>query len=112
MNKTLHTEVRAKRGEIEITVLVFLSAAASLYMYKYMSNHVHNDSVGAAIRAVECSECGLDSAWTRCFQASILDSKSQFFPECCGRHWEGGAELSEQDLPELRHFSSHFQNTI
>lgn len=78
MNKSLHTEVGAKRGEIEITVLVFLSAAASLYMYKYMSNHVHNDSVGAAIRAVECSECGLDSTWTRCFQASILDSKTRF----------------------------------
>lgn len=78
MNKSLHTEVGAKRGEIEITVLVFLSAAASLYMYKYMSNHVHNDSVGAAIGAVECSECGLDSTWTRCFQASILDSKTRF----------------------------------
>lgn len=31
-----------------------------------------------AIRALECSECGLDSAGTRCFRASILDSKKLF----------------------------------
>lgn len=104
--KTFNTEIQAQRGKIEITVLVFLSAAASLYMYKYMCNHVHNDSVGAAIRPSECSECGLDSTWNRCFRASILDSKNPFFPECCGLRWEGGAVLSEQNLRKLTHFTS------
>lgn len=81
-------------------------------MYKYMSNHVHNDSVGAAMRAVECSECGLDSTWTRCFQASILDSKTRFSQSAAvGTGREAQSSASRTCLSSG---TSHpiFQNTI